>query len=42
MLVKFAIAFGLYLVIAIYGWEFLVLLGAAIVGLLAQKAFNDD
>jgi hypothetical protein len=41
MLVKIAIAFALYLTIAVYGWEFLVLLFSAIVGLLAKKAFED-
>ena len=41
MLVKCAIAFGLYLTIAIYGWEFLVLLFAAVVGILAEKAMED-
>ena len=41
MLVKFAIAFGLYIVIAAYGWEFLVFLFAAAVGILAQKAMED-
>jgi len=42
MLFKIAVAFALYVTIGVYGWEFLILLGAAIVGVLTKKALEDD